>query len=240
MNTTHGLVLILEGPLQSWGTQGRFGHRDTDREPSKSGVLGLVAAALGIHRGDDAALAKLTRLSMAVRVDREGTVLRDYHTVGAGTYRGRPHSVFGTDATIVTTRYYLTDACFVVALSSDDRELVEEVCRALVHPRWLLFLGRKSCVPSRPVFFAGPLTDSAGALLRSVPWQGLEGTTAPNSLRCIIEDPSGHPRPDLPRSFDTYARRFDNRFVREEWIESSILPGDEHAPDKTAAESALG
>lgn len=219
-----GLVLALEGPLQSWGTQGRFGYRDTDLEPSKSGVIGLLAAAMGVPRGDDTTLAVLAGLRMAVRVDQEGRVLCDYHTAGGGTYRGAPHGVFGTDSTVVTTRYYLTDACFIVALSSGDHELIGRLVLALQSPRWLLFLGRKSCVPSRPVLFGGPVPGHADDLLKTVPWQTRLEAPAPRQLRCIVEDLAGHPRPDLPRSFDAYGRRFDTRFVREQWIDSSLLP----------------
>ena len=72
------LLMRLSGPMQAWGVQSRFGVRDTTREPSKSGVVGLLAAALGRPRY--AAIDDLAALRMGVRVDREGTLLRDYHT----------------------------------------------------------------------------------------------------------------------------------------------------------------
>ena len=77
MNT---LLLRLGGAMQSWGVQSRFGVRDTGLEPSKSGVLGLVCAALGINRSDDQALVPLAALKMGVRVDWEGLLRVDYHT----------------------------------------------------------------------------------------------------------------------------------------------------------------
>lgn len=230
-----GVLLLLDAPLQSWGTQGRFGHRDTDSEPSKSGVIGLIGAALGLERGDDLAIAPLAAMNMAVRVDREGKVLRDYHTAGGGTYRGEPHGVFGSKDTIVTTRYYLADACFVVALSSEDQALVARVVEALGNPRWPLFLGRKSCVPTRQLLLGGPLAGSAANLIRLVPDQLQESnTTQPpeeRTLRCLIEDAEGAPRGDVPRSFAMYARRFDTRFVREDWISSTALPKAPHVFD---------
>ncbi|MGH9945529.1 MAG: type I-E CRISPR-associated protein Cas5/CasD, partial [Pyrinomonadaceae bacterium] len=89
------LLLRLAGPMQSWGAQSRFREREAGREPSKSGVVGLLCAALGKPRdegnGDDGngdkfpALARLAALRMGVRVDREGALLRDYHTAG-GTH----------------------------------------------------------------------------------------------------------------------------------------------------------
>lgn len=75
MNT---LLLRLEGPMQSWGVQSRFGMRDTESEPSKSGVIGLLCAALGLPRS--ANLENLVALRMGVRVDREGKISVDYQT----------------------------------------------------------------------------------------------------------------------------------------------------------------
>ena len=67
------LLLRLVGPMQSWGTTSRFDQRDTGKEPSKSGVVGLLAAALGIDRENWTDLEPLTRLSMGVRHDRPGS-----------------------------------------------------------------------------------------------------------------------------------------------------------------------
>ena len=68
------LLLRLVGPMQSWGTTSRFDQRDTGKEPSKSGVVGLLAAALGIDRENWTDLEPLTRLSMGVRHDRPGVI----------------------------------------------------------------------------------------------------------------------------------------------------------------------
>ena len=92
------LLLRLAGPMQSWGTDSKFDVRRTGREPSKSGVIGLVAAALGIARQDRQALQTLNSLRFGVRVDREGALLRDFHT--ARPEKGTPY---------VTYRYYLSD-----------------------------------------------------------------------------------------------------------------------------------
>jgi CRISPR-associated Cas5-like protein len=99
------VLIRLEGPIQSWGTQGRFSIRDTDTEPSKSGVIGFVAGALGMKRDDDAMLARLSALEMAVRIEREGALLHDYHTAGGGKFRGKDHSVwerYGYDRSILS------------------------------------------------------------------------------------------------------------------------------------------
>lgn len=72
------LLMRLHGPLQSWGTTSRFDERDTQLEPSKSGVVGLLCAALGRDRAEP--VDDLAALRMGVRVDREGVPMRDYQT----------------------------------------------------------------------------------------------------------------------------------------------------------------
>jgi CRISPR system Cascade subunit CasD len=89
--TTSTLLLRLAGPMQSWGTQSRFGIRDTGLEPSKSGVIGLLCAALGWGREHD--VTDLAELRMGVRVDRAGVLRTDYHTVGGGRVGGERYGV---------------------------------------------------------------------------------------------------------------------------------------------------
>jgi CRISPR system Cascade subunit CasD len=236
------VVLLLEGPLQSWGTQSRFGHRDTDREPSKSGVVGLVGAALGMRRDDTELLGRLASLEMAARVDREGTVLGDFHTAGGGQFRGEPHRVFGGKPreAVLSRRFYLMDACFVVAIGGDDGELIEQIASAVQSPRWPLFLGRRSCVPARPPFLSGPLETDPRASLRSIPWQGRRPGAVPETLRCVVEDATGRPRADIPLSFARYARAFDQRGIRDEWLTTAELPREENdASEQAHSEPSL-
>src|SRR5512147_835084 len=84
---SHTLLMRLVAPMQSWGVQSDFTYRDTGLEPSKSGVIGLLCAALGKPRDEahpdshsQPRLAELATLRMGVRVDREGLLQRDYHT----------------------------------------------------------------------------------------------------------------------------------------------------------------
>ena len=72
------ILLKFAGSMQSWGTDSHFETRHTDLYPSKSGVLGLVAAALGWRRNDER-IEELNRICFAVRVDQPGTMLMDYH-----------------------------------------------------------------------------------------------------------------------------------------------------------------
>ncbi|MQY05396.1 type I-E CRISPR-associated protein Cas5/CasD [Actinomadura macrotermitis] len=91
MSDPHVLLIRLAGPLQSWGITGRFARRDTQNRPTKSGVIGLCAAALGLDREEP--LGELANVLFGVRADRPGTALRDYHTVGGGTYPLRPRDL---------------------------------------------------------------------------------------------------------------------------------------------------
>lgn len=222
------LVLRLEGPLQAWGVQSKLGIRATDREPSKSGVLGLLGAALGMERDDDAQLARLCRLQMAVRVDRPGTILRDFHTAGGGSFRGSPrYFVHGTSNCVPTTRYYLQDASFTVALSGDDDELTR-LEAAMRSPRWPLFLGRRSCPMSTPPVLGlvdgGAAEAITSAYLQSHDARRNEAT----HLRLVTDTaPSAtdaEPRYDLPLSFREGARRYGKRYVRTSWLDVGPAP----------------
>ncbi|KEF35521.1 CRISPR-associated protein Cas5 [Deinococcus sp. RL] len=145
------LLLRLVAPMQAWGTRSRFVDRDTEAEPSKSGVLGLCAAALGIDRADS--VEHLTRLAFGVRVDRAGVIGRDFHTAQMYPHNPRHRANRTPD---VTTRYYLADAAFWAGLEG-DRALLTELHAALQTPHWPLSLGRKAFAPSLPVFERPPL-----------------------------------------------------------------------------------
>jgi CRISPR system Cascade subunit CasD len=178
MNT---LLLRLEGPLQAWGLRAHWGERDTADAPTKSGVLGLLACALGLRR-DDFELRTLSEaLRMGVRVDLPGTLLRDYHTTGGGRYgdvihtggtrfhdqpyaggvlspevvKGRIKVKINAGTKLPETdtseRYYLADASFLIALQGEPITIVR-CAEAVQSPIWPYYLGRKSCVPAAPVF----------------------------------------------------------------------------------------
>lgn len=145
------LFLRLEGPLQSWGDQGgKFVVRRTAEAPTKSGVIGLLCAALGISRREAAQgrLAQLGALRMGVRIDALGVRWWDYHTLGAGMLMRTAESRSKPGA-MLTRREYLCDASFLVALQGEPN-LVAELEAAVGSPKWTLYLGRKCCPPSRP------------------------------------------------------------------------------------------
>ncbi|MFJ7912714.1 type I-E CRISPR-associated protein Cas5/CasD [Kitasatospora sp. NPDC096204] len=151
---TRGLLLRLAAPLQSWGETGQFNERDTASFPTRSGVIGLLAAALGRKRDEE--IGDLAGLSLTVRTDRPGVILRDLHTVGGGlpaartvtTAEGKKRT--GDTATLLSHRYYLADAAFTaVVTAAPDR--LDEWAQALRNPHWPPYLGRRSCPPEGPL-----------------------------------------------------------------------------------------
>ncbi|MEG0766325.1 MAG: type I-E CRISPR-associated protein Cas5/CasD, partial [Clostridia bacterium] len=119
---------------------------------TKSGIVGLLGCALGIARGDQRLQALSEALTMAVRADRSGKILKDYHTIQGerGVVINALGEKRGGNGTILSERYYLQDACFTVMLAGAD-SVLEECANALRAPCFLLFLGRKCCVPSQPI-----------------------------------------------------------------------------------------
>jgi CRISPR system Cascade subunit CasD len=218
------LLLRLAGPMQSWGTSSRFDQRDTGKEPSKSGVVGLVAAALGIDRNNWTDLEPLARLAMGVRHDRSGVPKREYQTAGCATTDTiiKADGSQAKDGGVVSERFYLADAIFLVALEGDDRALMERIFERLKDPAWPLALGRKSYVPSEPVWIEDGIRDaSLRDSLTQWPWIAIQRRweNLPESLLASFEssDESGVLRMDQPLS--SFAeRRFGARFVRSEWI----------------------
>ena len=205
------LLLRLAGPLQAWGAKSKFEIRRTGREPSKSAVIGLLAAALGRKR--DESMDDLSALRFGVRVDKEGHLLHDYHTVQM--YSGK---------TNVTHRYYLSDATFLVGLESENEELLKEIKEAILHPAFPLFLGRRSCVPSQPIVVGIRRTCLIDAL-NNEPWQlsvwmqKQERKKGNCFLRLLVDasldDRSAAVLKDFPVSFHPANRKYAYRAVKE-------------------------
>ncbi len=213
------LLLRLAGPMQSWGTTSRFDERDSQLEPSKSGVLGLVCAALGRDRAEP--VDDLARLRMGVRVDREGVLMRDYQTAtGVMIATGKP----APDRTVVSPRYYLADAAFLVGLEGADRQLLARIQDALRNPVWPLALGRKSFPPGPPVWLQDNLKDrELRATLTDLTETPRLAPPLPEHrdkpLRLVLEHArEGAVRLDQPIA-PFALRRFGPRFVSSEVID---------------------
>lgn len=217
------LLLQLIGPMQSWGTTSRFDIRETGKEPSKSGVLGLLAAALGIDRRNWERLEPLTHLIMGVRHDRPGFPRIDLQTAGcaAGDTMIKANGQQSANG-VLSRRHYLADAAFLVGLESPSRAFLEELLAALKDPVWPLGLGRKSYLPSEPLWANPPLTDLPlrNALITH-PWLGHRhrGEPLPHQLRLSYESPNhqGHRIMDVPIS-SFQDRHFGARYLTYEWI----------------------
>lgn len=234
------VLLRLEGPLQSWGTSSRFEERATGREPSKSGVLGLICAAMGVGRDDPAVaeggslLAALTPLRMAVRVDREGVPWRDLHMARFDRPPRQPRGAkpMLPGQALRSVRHYLSDASFVVALSGDGG-MVAAIDAALRAPRWPPYLGRRGCPPSRPLHWGEPLAFPPGTppgdALFSLPWEVRSVVAIPAMLR-VVEDAdatSGAGEGDLDLVVDVPVslarRRFAARLTRTRLLSTTAL-----------------
>ena len=164
-------------------------------------------------------LGLLNTLMMGVRIDRPGTRWWDYHTVGAGigmlTAQGKLKT--GAQGTLITRREYLCDASFLVALQGDT-ELIQEVKNAVVNPKWPLFLGRKSCPPSRPILAGETQCDDPAAALRHQPWRPRLERDVPREngkprntidLDCLVEWRRAHEGDIAPAVWYDAAVSFD-------------------------------
>jgi CRISPR system Cascade subunit CasD len=173
--------------MQSWGVASRFDRRDTGLEPSKSGVIGLLCAALGRDRSHP--VDDLAAMRMGVRVDREGVLRYDYQTAMRVLRADGQPEENPRKNTVQSKRFYLADAAFLVGLESSDRPLLERLHDALRNPRWTLFLGRKSYLPSPPVWLPDGLADGPleEAMAQYPPLVG----PAPERYRYALEEPPG-------------------------------------------------
>ncbi|MDR4485615.1 MAG: type I-E CRISPR-associated protein Cas5/CasD [Nitrospirales bacterium] len=217
------LLLQFVGPMQSWGTTSRFDQRDTGKEPSKSGVIGLLAAAMGIDRENWTDLEPLTRLSIGIRHDRPGVPKQDYQTAGCA----EEYSIIKADGTkskdgVVSQRFYLADAAFLVGLKCNDRSLLERVHSALRDPIWPLALGRKSYVPSEPIWLEHGVRDiPLREALSRWPWISTRRRWEefPEKLLASFESDDGSGVLKMDQPLSSFAeRRFGARFVLSEWI----------------------
>jgi CRISPR system Cascade subunit CasD len=197
------LLLRFAAPLQAWGVDSKFNRRTTEREPTKSGVIGFLAAALGRRREES--IADLASLKFGVRADQPGQLLRDFHTA---------HSK--TDP-FVTQRYYLADAVFLVGLEGADAFL-QTLEAAVLTPEFPLYLGRRSCPPAGQVSLGMRQKPLREALIEET-WQASQwyrkraASDVKLTLVCDSEHPSALLRRDLPISFSQRQREYSFRSV---------------------------
>lgn len=205
------LLLRLAAPMQSWGLD-KFERRGTERLPTKSAVIGIVAAALGRKRNEP--IDDLMSLGFAVRVDNEGVVICDFQS-SKEEKKTNPH---------ISKRYYLADAMFLVGLEGEGA-LLNEIDCALRNPVFPLFLGRRSCPPEGQVSLGvenQPLMDC----IKNYPWLWSEWRKTRYwhnheevSLRLVTDahenDKDAYFMRDYAISFDIIHRRYGFRRVKE-------------------------
>jgi CRISPR system Cascade subunit CasD len=200
--------------MMSWGDHSRFTIRDTRREPTKSAVIGLLCAALGRPRWEP--VADLTALKMGVRINQEGLVQCDYHTV-----QDSIKSSGSKGDTVISQRYYVADADYLVGLEGSDLAFLETLNAALQAPVWQLYFGRKSFVPSRPVQVGvvdEPLLEALG---HPIQLKQAFAHKLPSQLRGLVEvSDSLDVRQDVP--IDWQKRLFGSRCVHPHFFETAL------------------
>ncbi len=200
------LLLRLAAPLQAWGSSSKFNIRNTEREPTKSGVIGMIAAAMGIKRCDDTGLERLSKLRFGVRVCREGKLIKDFHMV-------RQMKNGKLDDSHLTERYYLSDAVFIAALETDDTELLQEIEKAVKNPVYPMFLGKRSCPPTLPVFLRIEESELVDTLKNAKNYVDINE----NYCRIVYESyTDGSIVQDVPVSFSQLHRKHSYRKRKEE------------------------
>lgn len=181
------LIMRLDGPMQAWGTHTFEDFRPSSMFPTRSGLLGLLGACLGLDRHDHAGLEQLAAsVELTVRADRtvprpeveksasKGAVkLPDFHTVMDarkvdGSVNKNP---------VVSRREYLFDAAFTVAIGAKPGASIplESIAEALRKPCYTPVLGRRSCPITRPLLEGFPIeaADAKAALAQVLPIEGL-------------------------------------------------------------------
>jgi len=213
---THTLLMRFVAPMQSWGVQSNFDYRDTALEPSKSGVVGLLCAALG-HSRELPIDPRFLAARMGVRADCEGVVKYDYQVAGVGGILKAEGKV-KDDNVVPSWRYYLADAAFLVGLESEDADWLNDLHNALQHPVWPLFFGRKAFPPGEPVALSENAVcaqDLFTALQDHPRMRDDPRSLDPARMRGLLEDPQGPiVRMDQPLSFARGQRQFGLRRMK--------------------------
>jgi len=211
------LTLRLEGPLQSWGFDSQYNRRNTGLMPTKSAIAGMCCAALGLPRGSEEEkefLASFRTVRMtAMAIPRNGVKkelpvrrLQDYHTVQKTR---RASGAINNDC-VLTHRQYLTDAAFGVLLEGEGK-LLGEIATALADPKWGIWLGRKTYIPSAPVL-AGLKNNRGDALRLLIGEKPFESFTRQEDVEMFAEGCDSIP--DTPVSFALERRLFLPRRIR--------------------------
>lgn len=205
MSNNACIALLLDGPMQSWGFTSRFTRRTTALHPTKSGIVGLLAAAMGIDKygaSEPDEISKLAGLRFTTitlpkqRHETELPTLRldDYQTIGGGYKKGadsmkKPRAASGAVLeTVLSERHYLLDARFGVLLEGPD-DLLSQIAEQLQDPVWGVWLGRKCCVPAAPIL-VGIEAEASAAFRRLLSRAGYDETHSLEDFDHVVEGES--------------------------------------------------
>lgn len=209
----HVLLLRLSAPLQSWGAESMFDTRETEDMPTKSGVIGMLAAALGKKR--DEPLDDLAELEFGIRIDQQGTKLNDFQITQMGAKLNSN----------LSNRAYLSDAVFLAGLGCENIDFLKKLENALMNPEFPVFLGRRSCPPTQPLLLGIRSAVSLYQALYDEEWQvpdwrkkGFFRFSDRVSLRIVVDDSfaqNGSVKKDVPLSFSPFRREYGYRYIKE-------------------------
>ncbi len=222
------LALRLEGPFQSWGFDSQYNRRNTGLMPTKSAIAGMCCAALGLPRGSNKernflesfVTVRMTAIAIPKKVAKHELPVRrlqDFHTVQKTR---RASGAINKDC-VLTHRQYLTDSAFGVILEGDDT-ILAAIAAALANPKWGIWLGRKTCIPSSPILvgFKGDWENLKNLLKNSrddalsllVGAEKIESFTRQEEVDNFVDGRDS--LPDVPISFASERRMFAPRRIR--------------------------
>lgn len=198
------LLLKFSAPLQSWGTETKLNDHKTDPYPSKSGVIGMIAASMGRNRADS--IDDIAGFPFGVRIDKPGIILSDFQTAAIRNTVWEGLKTIRDSKKYIGTRYFLSDAEFLVAIEGEESKL-EMLAFNLNHPAFPLYFGRRG-FPVNADLVLGVFNENMEEALKSHGYQ--EG------MRVIVETThGGEMTHDVPISFDYKKRVWGYRMVRE-------------------------
>lgn len=146
------LIFTLSAPMMSFGGINAWKHRSTESAPTKSSIVGIISCAMGLGRNNPEIINLSRSIKVGVRVDRKGLIEEDFHTV-SGIFLnvdGKKMGKIDDPFTQIIEREYVEDAVFTIVIAAEDT-MIDKIQQAFEHPKWQIFIGRKSCVPSIPV-----------------------------------------------------------------------------------------
>ena len=235
------LTAMLYAPLASFGGLAVGERRGSQRYPTRSMLIGLLGAALGVDRADEAGQRALRDgYGFALQVFAPGRPFTDYHTAqmpsrGKTRFATRREELAAPDLnTVLTSRDYRSDFLAGLAVSATPTApyALESVAEALRQPRYTLSLGRKSCPFGLPLAPHIADYDSARAALAAL-WAGQEVGPLRELSRLLHAQPGDIVLERGHQECGTVHFVRDEPLSRKRWQfgmrEVVVLPGGENA-----------